>query len=263
MPDSYSVITSQLQGGLGNQMFQIAAATALGHRHGVETVFNFKNHYLPLQGRKAKNYQNSVFSRLKIDDELIVSNVYREVGHSFSDISYTSGSLCLLGYFQSEKYFLNFSKQIRELFSCTAEIESYLNKKYNSIFEKKTTSIHIRRGDYLKFSDVHPSCGKEYYTKAMEIADADLYVIFSDDPLWCSDNFKGSKFLVVDGEEDYTDMYLMSKCNNNIIANSSFSWWSAWLNNNENKVVIAPKKWFGDRGPQDYHDIVPSDWERI
>ena len=88
------------------------------------------------------------------------------------------------------------------------------------------------------------------------------YLIFSDDPQWCLDNFKMEKFRVVEGEQDWVDLYLMSECKNNIIANSSFSWWSAWLNSSPDKRIIAPQKWFGPDGPQDEYDLVPSTWER-
>jgi len=258
------MITCVLQGGLGNQMFQISAATAAAMRHGVVSKFNFQNHYLPLQGRKAENYKDNIFRNIISDGTLVPENVYREGAHSFSEIPYVEGDLCLFGYFQSEKYFSDFKEQIRDLFSPTPEVEGYLSDKYGKLLEKKTTSIHIRRGDYLKFSNVHPSCGKEYYSKAMNmVSDTEMYVIFSDDPDWCKDNFMGNRFYVAEGEEDYMDMYFMSKCKNNIIANSSFSWWAAWLNENPNKKVISPSRWFGPGGPHDAHDIIPKSWIRI
>tara|TARA_R110000824_G_scaffold101327_2_gene240696 strand:+ start:8542 stop:9324 length:783 start_codon:yes stop_codon:yes gene_type:complete len=258
------MLSTQLQGGLGNQMFQIAAAYGVALRNNVIPQFNFENHYLPLQGRKAKNYIDSVFRNIKINNALhSFENTYREESHHFSEIEYKE-DLYLIGYFQSERYFSDCKEEIRELFAPSDEISSYLQDKYDDILNKISTSIHIRRGDYLKFSNIHPQCTQEYYIKAISlVAPTEVYVVFSDDPEWCKSNFAGSKFYVVDNEEDYIDMYLMSKCNNNIIANSSFSWWGAWLNTNQSKKVITPSRWFGNDGPQDTQDIIPDDWIKV
>ena len=258
------MLSTQLQGGLGNQMFQIAAAYGVALRNNAIPEFNFENHYLPLQGRKAKNYIDSIFRNIKINNALhSFENIYQEQSHHFSEIEYKE-DLCLVGYFQSEKYFSDCEDEIRELFGPSAEINSYLQGKYSAVLNKISTSIHIRRGDYLKFSNIHPQCTQEYYIKAMSlVAPTEVYVIFSDDPEWCKRNFTGNKFYVVDNEEDYIDMYLMSQCSNNIIANSSFSWWGGWLNANQSKKVITPSRWFGDDGPQDTQDIIPDDWIKV
>ena len=257
------MITSALQGGLGNQMFQIAAAAAIAWRNDDAPVFDLDNHYLPLQGRKASNYVNNIFRNVDFKENLDIKSVYREPHHHYSKILYYE-NLCIIGYFQSEKYFSDYGDKIKELFSLPKKDNDYLSEKYGKTLSLKTTSIHIRRGDYLQFSNIHPSCGQEYYSKAMKnIPDTEKFIIFSDDPQWCKENFRGERFLVVEGEEDYIDMHLMSRCDNNIIANSSFSWWAAWLNNNPQKNIIAPAKWFGDDGPQDEQDMLPENWTRI
>ena len=116
----------------------------------------------------------------------------------------------------------------------------------------------------MKKPDFHPFLGKQFYDDAMkELPDTEVFVVFSDDISWCKDNFVGEKFVFISGEEDYIDLYLMSLCENNIIANSSFSWWGAWLNNNENKTVICPKIFVGNKlSHLDVSGVYPEDWKR-
>ena len=94
--------------------------------------------------------------------------------------------------------------------------------------------------------------------------DTEIFVVFSDDIKWCKENFIGNNFYFVENEKDYIEMYLMSSCNNNIISNSSFSWWSAWINENENKKIIGPKNWFGPSLSNiSDRDIIPLEWIKI
>ena len=124
--------------------------------------------------------------------------------------------------------------------------------------------MHVRRGDYLKFKDTHPPCSVEYYNQAISsFSESSIFLVISDDIEWCKENFLGDKFYFVEGNEDYIDLYLMSLCKNNIIANSSFSWWAAWLNRNKEKIVIAPEKWFGNEVQYNTDNLLPSSWETI
>lgn len=239
------MITCELQGGLGNQLFQIATTTALALRNNDKACFDIDGHKIGLQGRDAINYKENIFKNLlnkKIDTE----NVFTQNGFHYEEIPY-SENLKLNGYFQSEKYFLDYRNEILNILKPTKEIEEYIEKKYGDILNSKTCSLHVRHGDYLQLANYHPPCSVKYYMEAMKNFDSDtLFIVFSDDISWCKSVFKGGNFFFVDGEEDYIDMYLMSKCNDNILANSSFSWWGSWLNENENKKVIIPSKWFGN-----------------
>lgn len=257
------MITAYLQGGLGNQMFQISAAVALALENDDQAVFDASKHYLPLQGRRCENYADNIFRNVKFANIQNIENIYNEPSLSYSKIPYKN-NLQIRGYFQSEKYFVNHEKEIRNLLAPSLEIEKYIDSKYGHDLSKSNiASIHIRRGDYLKFSDTHPPCTKEYYAACFrELPSDTTYLVFSDDPVWCEGNFKSDRFKVISGEEDYIDLYLMSKCQNNIIANSSFSWWAAWLNDSKGKKVFAPKRWFGPTGSADTGDIVPEVWER-
>jgi hypothetical protein len=260
------MITAHLQGGMGNQMFQISTAVALARRNNDIAVFDPSSRYLPLQSRqcyKCDPYEENVFRNINFSKIESISNLYREPKFSYSEILYIK-NMMLHGYFQSEKYFVDFKEDIIDLFAPSEKNNKYIDEKYGKILQENSiTSVHIRRGDYLKFSNTHPACTREYYASCFESLPADTsYFIFSDDPVWCANNFKSDKFHIISGEEDYIDLYLMSKCENNIIANSSFSWWAAWLNKNNNKRIFSPKKWFGAAGPSDDTDIIPKEWEK-
>jgi hypothetical protein len=175
------------------------------------------------------------------------NQIYNEPNFSYSTIPNFMLPTKIIGYFQSEKYFLKNKNQILSLFKCPEEIFKKLTLKYPQINESNTCSLHVRRGDYLNFSDHHPTQNMEYYKSAISVVGSDkTFFIFSDDISWCKENFNFlDNVIYCEDNEDYEDLYLMSLCNDNIIANSSFSWWGAWLNNNKNKKVVAPKKWFG------------------
>jgi hypothetical protein len=128
---------------------------------------------------------------------------------------------------------------------------------------KDYIGIHIRRGDYLRFPDHHPILPIEYYKTAIDYFKADNVFVFSDDIDWCKSNIIGDNIIYIENEKDYIEMYLMSLCENNIISNSSFSWWGAWLNENKNKKVIGPKLWFGNAIQFISDDIIPEGWIKI
>ena len=124
-------------------------------------------------------------------------------------------------------------------------------------------SVHVRRGDYTKLQDHHPLCTVEYYEKAMAMFKDHSFLVFSNDIEWCKENIKGPRVMYSEEESAAKDLQLMASCDHNIIANSSFSWWGAWLNDNQNKKVIAPSNWFGPTCDHSSKDIVPETWIRI
>ena len=257
------MISSILQGGLGNQLFQISAAVSLASDNNDEAIFSIKNHLLPKQGRKCINYLNNIFQNISFNDHLDIRSYYYEPDFSYQEIIYHP-YMCLYGYFQSEKYFFKNSNKIRDLFSIDGKSYDIINGKYSFILDKNPISMHVRRGDYLKFKDTHPPCSVEYYNQAISsFSESSIFLVISDDIEWCKENFLGDKFYFVEGNEDYIDLYLMSLCKNNIIANSSFSWWAAWLNRNKEKIVIAPEKWFGNEVQYNTDNLLPSSWETI
>ena len=174
-----------------------------------------------------------------------------------------------IGYFQCYQYYDQIRKQLLDEFVPSTSIDSENQKILDLIQKTNSVSLHIRRGDYVKLQHVHGLCNLEYYQKAIDFIVSKTSVsphffLFSDDIEWVKDNLKiNFPFTVVDLNHEKKspwDMWLMKHCKHNIIANSSFSWWGAWLNENPNKIVIAPKKWRTDDAPI---DIVPPDWIRI
>ena len=162
---------------------------------------------------------------------------------------------------------IEYTKEIRELFSFSEEYKNSIKQKYKDLLEGETCSIHVRRGDYLKLPNHHPVQSLNYLMKGVrEMPEDTKFLIFSDDINWCKQNFPNipDKFIFIEGNSDYEDLLLMSLCKNNIIANSSFSWWAAWLNENVDKKVIAPSKWFGTANSiNNTKDLIPETWKII
>jgi hypothetical protein len=257
------MITCRLQGGLGNQMFQVAATTALAMELKTKAIFDLGACHTPAQGFTSNKYKNSIFNL--INDEPLntvkFTGVYTEPKFSFSELP-KQDNIILNGYFQSEKYFVKYKKYIKRLFNIPEEtldkVELFLASEVSE--HDTITSVHVRRGDYLNLSDYHAPCDVEYYKKAMEKIGDSKFVFISDDIEWCKDNFKGDNIYFSPFKDEIEDLALMSICDNQIIANSSFSWWGAYLCIWEDNITIAPSNWFGPKGPKDQQDIIPKDW---
>jgi hypothetical protein len=173
-----------------------------------------------------------------------------------------SDNVNLYGFFQTEKYFKHIEQQIREDFIFVNDIWNPCKEMFT--FDE-TISLHIRRSDYVQKQNYHPLCTLEYYEEALKKLPQDIPVlIFSDDTEWCKkqDLFQPDRFLISESDNNLVDMCLMTMCTYHIIANSSFSWWGAWLA--DSKKVIAPKVWFG---PELFHqntsDLIPKHWEKL
>jgi len=234
-------------GRLGNQLFQIASTIGVAKENDCEFSFPFWGY--------------SKFFKKQIPQEFINISEYvthRERSFNYNHIS-ISRNTDLLGYYQSEKYFLN----CRDLVSSFFEFDPSLI----SISLDGYCSVHVRRTDYLKLNDYHPVQNMDYYNKSIDImrsCGVSKFMVFSDDIEWCKENFKGGDFIFSEGFSDIEDLARMSLCSHNIIANSSFSWWGAWLNKNENKKIIAPSNWFGpSKGNTITSDLYCSGWINI
>jgi len=213
--------------------------------------------HLPLRVYKDNILRNVTFT----NSDIVCNDEYHEQGFSHNELPKTN-DLYLNGYYQSEKYFNHRRDNILELFKPRDSDTEYIKNKYGDL--TNTCSIHVRRGDYLIKQQYHPVCDLEYYTEAITKLPKDTkFLVFSDDISWCKSNFIGESFTFIENELDYIDLHIMSMCNHNIIANSTFSWWGAWLNNSVGKVVITPKQWFGSAKALDTTDIIPENWITI
>jgi hypothetical protein len=266
------MITTYLAGGLGNQIFQIAAAYNLAKKNNDSAVFNLNKSHTPLQGHESKKYKNTIFKEFTHSDNIVVENIFSQKGHGFEIIPYKK-NLQLQGYFQSEKFFEENKKDIIEKFLIGLKSEKEKWSKvldwvmHNKMRGQKLVSVHVRRGDYLYFPHIHTPCGLDYYKKALSLIKEKIGeftpVIISDDKDWCAESFKDINCIISPWKDEIEDLIVMVNCHSNIIANSSFSWWGSYLNQNPDKIVIGPKKWFGPGGPQDQEDTIPSNWIKI
>jgi Glycosyl transferase family 11. len=233
------MVAAKLYGGLGNQMFQQAAAIGYAMKYNIPFNNNRLAPGLPTMELK-------------------------ETGHNYNNIPNYFGrnrNILLNGYFQSEKYFDHCKEQIRAYFYGPTEIE------------KGTCSIHVRRGDYLLYPDKHPVVTMEYINKAVDIIykkGISHFKVFSDGIDWCReefDNLPNGHFEFMERSVNASkDMLLMAECEHNIIANSTFSWWGAWLSPNPDKIVISPStaNWFGPGNSKlCTDDIIPDNWIQI
>lgn len=260
-----NISTVNLMGGLGNYLFQIAAAYSYGLKHGKTPVFNTNMSIKVHKG--IDTYFDNILRSIDRKDSVAAQTTLSEIGFHYTELPFVPNGVCLNGYFQSEKHFIEHEEEIRELFSCPNHITESLKKKYPYIDEVNTCSIHVRRGDYVKLQDTHPVQNMPYFMKALKKMPKDCSIfVFSDDIEWCKESFPemGERIHFVEGQSDIEDFYLMSMCDHNIISNSTFSWWAAWLNSNSEKTVVAPKRWFGPVNAHlDTKDIYPETWEKI
>lgn len=239
--------------GLGNQLFCIA--TALSYSKDQNKIAIFPE---VTTNNQVKKYFNSLYKKLKIGLLIdIFDSKYKEIKFSYDEIPALDGNVFLSGYFQSDKYFSHNRDYIIEILNIT-DLQREVKSQYGDYCDY--ISIHIRRGDYLNLENYHGTLDLDYYNKAIkEFGEKQKYIIFSDDIEWCKLNFE---FLenktFAHCQEDWEDLILMSTCRGHIIANSTFSWWGAWLSGNK---TIAPNNWF--KNNIDSYDLYCKEWRRI
>lgn len=259
-----------LKGGLGNQLFQYAYGRALEFT-GEKIIFSV--FFLNKGRHKTDSARDYKLDKFNINTKERVSSKRYLLLDSLNRLLNRLG-FKENGFWQSEKYFKNIEGVIRQEFTLKYPL-STKSWGWKEIIEKdrESISIHIRRGDYIHNKDTnnfHGVCGLDYYREALQKLtekkgkDVEIFV-FSDDIAWAKENLylpHISHWVSGLGIPDYEEIYLMSLCKHNIIANSTFSWWGAWLNKNPNKIVIAPKQWFSHKTADDL-DILPKEWLQI
>jgi hypothetical protein len=252
------MISCNLKGGIGNQLFQISTTYAHALENNDIAVFDFDKCYTPMQGCKSTKYKDTIFKNVKTTKDFICKNNYTELKHSYDTIPY-SENLLLDGYFQSELYFKNKREEVINLYNLSYrknEIEEFIKT-----IPRPIVSVHIRRGDYLSHNHIYNILTHDYYKQAMDIYKNCSFLFISDDIEFVKQNYPNSYYSTFNDE--MIDLILMSLCDHNIIANSTFSWWGAWLNKNDNKTVVGPKKWFSDQSDIDSKNIIPKSWIQI
>lgn len=252
------MIVAKLQHGLGNQLFQWAVTRNLSIKYNTEYFFD--THFYSMPGSRRQMLLTQ-FPHIKIDkpnfDYFSLPRI-KEVAQLID----LPDNVYIDGYWQSEKYFVENKKTIVAELQPSTEIKDYIFKKY-PVLHSNTVSMHVRRSDYLVHTCLLHSLPLDYYTKSYDVLQSpDINVlIFSDDIKWCKQNLKFKNQHFVENESEIVDLYTMSFCQHNIIANSTFSWWAAWINSNSKKTVIAPNLWFKDHICRP--NVVPDRWIKI
>jgi hypothetical protein len=264
MENFYS--TAHLMGGLGNQMFQIAHAVCQGLKNNKESVFE-PVAYTPMsQSKQTIHYVDNIFKNVKFVDKIFNKKRVSEETWNKPNLSFSwDSNIEFYGYYQSSNNFFGYDEHIKETFGPDNNFITKLKFLYPNFKNQKSTSVHIRRGDYLTINDILPSVDLSYIDYCINLLDdlTDVFYVFSDDINWAKNNIKSPKAVFVDQLQDYEDLWMMSLCENNVISNSTFSWWSAFLNKNENKKVLCPSIWFGPKGFQDYDNIYVDGWIKV
>ncbi len=295
------MIIVKLMGGIGNQMFQYSFARQLSLKHGVELKFdiselnsklineksfirdfeldNFningetasENERIGFQMNKLGKLVNLIFLYLPFNlNKLYIREPFF---HFFKKALSAPENAYLDGYWQTEKYFDGIRNELLKDFTLKMELSEKSKAIANKLLKQQAVSIHVRKGDYLSMEEnksLFAVCDADYYSAALnEISKKvkePVFYVFSDEPDWFRKNIVTSysvDFVTHNtGSNSYQDLYLMSLCKHNIIANSSFSWWGAWLNKNSEKIVIAPKHWFKNN-IKDTRDLIPGNWIQL
>ena len=294
MENNKLFLSSYIMGGLGNQMFQIFTTIATSFRQNKNFIFPFYD--LSPGITKRVTYWDTLFDKLlnytTFNNNIITNKdikqffVFREISHNYKDILNYNVNTILFGYFQSFKYFDNYKNEILKLIDFDNK-KNTINSKYNYFQEEDnsiTISIHFRFGDYLKLKDVFEILDEQYYIRAIkeilyrdltknvnlfyfyELADisrVDTIIEKIQDFTGKYTEFNFKHIKINNNIPDWEQMILMSCCNHNIIANSTFSWWGAYLNNNKYSFVCYPNKWFGSKEQKkqnEMNDMFPKDW---
>lgn len=291
------MIITLLIGGIGNQMFQYAVARRLSHIHHTPLKLDITS-YGSYKLRKFEldkfNISAQIATRKEIEKfikipknifEKIIFNLipsvqkrskfyYEEKFYHFDkDVLYLPDDVYLSGYWQSEKYFLDIEDIIRKELTVKYQPDKNNQDQLKQINSTNSVGVHIRQGDFVldeATKSLHGLYGMDYLQNAIFLMSSQIshpyFYVFSDDIDWARKNLKITypvKFVDINiGKKDYEDLRLMSNCKHNIIVNSTFGWWGAWLNKNKSKIVITPKNWYKN-GPTDTYDLIPESWIKI
>jgi hypothetical protein len=259
-------------GRLGNQIFQYAACYVTARKLGVEFIIP-QNNIDNIKQDGCYDYSNNqwipynfrmydCFEITTPKGEVSINNIFQEPYFHYTEtFNNIPDSTSIQGYYQSEKYFIEYKEDILKEFTFKSEILNQSNNVIKDFKDKEIVAVHIRRGDNV-INPNFPVISMEYIQEALNIFANKGYnfLIISDDIKYCKEVFpEESNIKFSDGDNDLIDLCLMSLADHNIISNSSFSWWGAYLNNNPNKKIVAPSNWFKDKNIN-LKDLFPQNW---
>lgn len=278
------MINIVLRGGVGNQLFQFSFGYAMAKKFNTGLIFDLTNY----RTDRMREYSLDLFGGIRGRYDKVVGSLVdiREDGMPYNQaivdqIKYDS---CVLGYWQTEKYFAQYAKDLFKIFTPFQPITSMARDTLREIQNcgNRSVFLTIRRTDYVG-NTFHGELPQSYYDQALKYiateAGIDPHVfVFSDDPKWCEDNFRVPYETTIAGNFDRTtrdhlgredeELFLMRNCAHSVCANSSYSWWGSWLADHNpylihKRIAVAPKQWFGPASNEDPKDIVPDRWVKI
>lgn len=244
-------VTIRLLGGLTNQMFHRAYGLALEHRG-----YDVKYSTSVLVPGTYQEYSLGEFGDIPFGEEY--EQIYPEGSFAFNVAHLNPPeNTTLYGYWQNEKYFKDIESKIRYAFRFQTKLSEYANQVLSDIRRSDSVFVHVRRKYYVDLPHYHGTLTPEWYRSALALIPKANIFMFSDDPEWCKQNFN---YRLVEGTTKYEDLQLMAACKHAVIANSTFSWWGAWLGEGDSdRKIVAPKQWFTDKFANETQ-IVPERW---
>lgn len=261
---SKNFYTASLMGGLGNQMFQVAHAYCQGLKYDVKSLFS-PSSSTPNQGYQPSKYLSNIFR--KVDFSGVKGPTVRAFEKNWNNPNPDfdpKKSIDFYGYYQGTNNFLGYDEEVRTLFCPTSEFVEKIKSIFPDVLNENSVSVHVRRGDYSRFPDVHSMIDVSYINFCIEqIKNKNKVYIFSDDKEWVKKIFVESNYVIVDGLEDFEELWMISLCHHNIMSCSSFSWWGSFLNTRENRLTYVPSLWFGPNGPKEFNNIYEKNWNII
>ncbi len=253
-------VTCELMGQLGNQFFQVAVTLSHAYDHDAEPLFpEFKTRY---DFGIHENYQKIFYCLNTSDLPSFPALHYRERSHAYQELPYEP-NMKLQGFFQSEKYFYKYRDEIVALFQPSQEIREEMKQYQELLDHPHTVAVHLRTYSGEDSYQFLYRCDRKYFKEAMSFfPEETLFVVFSDDMKKCRELFDkiDRPKVYVHNKSHVLDFYLISSCKHQIISNSTFSWWAAYLNTNPDKVVVAPRYWYTKKSRLEDRDVVPEGW---
>jgi len=288
------MIIVKMWGGLGNQLFQYSFGKYLSLKFNTELKFDIQTNYnsnkftnrsvglntfninlskaTQSEISKFKYFDTGIFFRLerKLIQKLPFLNrkyIVQDLHSPRKNETCYKNDCYYEGYWQSFKYLTSNETLLRNEITLKHFLKNGIADLIDTIESSQSISLHIRRGDYISIKDnfkLFGVCSIIYYKKAIQYITRQYsnpkFYIFSDDFTWAKENFIGPQYVYIEGNQPAQDLYLMSKCKHNIISNSTFGWWGAWLNNNPSKTIVAPSKWYKKQSDA---NLIPNTWIRI
>lgn len=236
----------QLVGGIGNQLFQVAAAYAYARTHHKFLVID-QSKWVAGQGKNPDTYKNNLFKNFKYSNYHAgeVTHIH-EKRFNYDPLPYHDGHVCLHGYFQSIKYFEPYIEELKEIIN----LDGYGCVDYSWLERPKNVAVHIRRGDYMNLKHIHLVCGTEYFTNNIKKFPNHQINVFTDSIDYVKQEFSDLDINIIDTKSEIQDFQLMSIHDNMICSNSSFSWWASFLNNKKQQIIV-PDRWFNNFEPHE------------